>query len=62
VSWHWAFLNWFIAIALFYLFFFNRNHTAIRVQSHCDKVCNHSHSGLQLSFLQSQHISGCNHM
>jgi hypothetical protein len=42
--------------------FFNRNHTAIRVQSHCDKICNQLHSGLQLSFfLQSQHISRCKH-
>jgi hypothetical protein len=42
--------------------FCNRNHTAIRVQSHCDKICNQLHSGLQRSFfLQSQHISRCKH-
>jgi hypothetical protein len=62
VSWRGPFLNWFIAIALFYQFFCNRNHIAIRVQSHCDNFCNQPHSGLQLSFfLQSQHISRCKH-
>jgi hypothetical protein len=55
------FLNWFIAIALFTCFFATRNHTAIRVQSHCDKVAITHMLVLQPSFLQSQHISGCNH-
>jgi hypothetical protein len=41
--------------------FSNRNHTTIRVQSHCDKICNQPHSSLQLFFLQSQHISRCKH-
>jgi hypothetical protein len=61
------FLNWFFAIALFLpvfatVFFCNRKHTAIRVQSHCGKVAITHMLVLQLSFLQSQHISGCNHI
>jgi predicted Na+-dependent transporter len=59
------FLNWFFVIALFLpifaTVFFNRKHTAIRLQSHCGKVAITLMLVLQLSFLQSQHISGCKH-
>jgi hypothetical protein len=49
--------------------FCNRNHTAIRMQSHCDKICNQLHSSLQLSFfaitahesLQTHCKGCCNH-
>jgi hypothetical protein len=37
--------------------FCNRNHTAIRVQSHYDKICNQLHSGLQLSFFCNRSTS-----
>jgi hypothetical protein len=57
-------LNWFFAIALFLPFFatvfFNRNHTFLRLHTAAKLQSTHM-LGLQLSFLQSQHISGCNH-
>jgi aerobic-type carbon monoxide dehydrogenase small subunit (CoxS/CutS family) len=66
-----CFCNCFFAIVVTWLFLqlFFCNHTAIRLQSHCDKVaithmrqgCNHAHAGFATVFLQSQHISGCNH-
>jgi hypothetical protein len=59
VSCHWAFFELVYCNRTFFTSFFNRNHTAIRVQSHCDNICNQPHSGLQLFFLQSQHISRC---
>jgi hypothetical protein len=46
---------------MLFLQLFVCNHTAIRLQSHCDKVaithmrqgCNHAHSGFATVFLQS---------
>jgi hypothetical protein len=69
VSWLELFLNWFFAIAIFYLFFCNCffcncshmlflqlffcNHTALRVQSHRDNVAITHMIGLAIVFLQS---------
>jgi hypothetical protein len=51
-----------IAVTMLFLQLFFCNHTAIRLQSHCDKVANtHMLVFATAFFLQSQHISSCNH-
>jgi hypothetical protein len=47
---------------MLFLQLFFCNHTAIRLQSHCDKVAiTHMLIFATAFFLQSHHISGCNH-